>query len=90
MKKIMSYENKDPQNLMVKLCFSFHIIPLDMDPNPRTQMNVYPTGSGSRSTTLLATALIFYVVGRIFQIVVIMMGYILHKRVRQIITDNKI
>ena len=86
LKNIMSYEKKK-KKMLFKLCFSLHIIPLD--PDPRTQINVYPTGSGSRSTTLLATALIFYVVGRIFQIVVIMMGYILHKRVRQIITENK-
>ena len=32
---------------MVKLCFSLSFIPLD--PDPRTQMNADPTGSGSTS-----------------------------------------
>ena len=33
--------------MLVKLCFSLHFIPLD--PDPRTQMNPDPTGSGSAS-----------------------------------------
>ena len=33
--------------MLVKLCFSLHFIPLD--PDPGTQMNADPTGSGSTS-----------------------------------------
>ena len=45
-KNIIFYEN-NPKTLLVELCFSLHFIPLD--PDPRTQMIAYPTGSVSRS-----------------------------------------
>ena len=35
--------------MLVKLCFSLHFKPLDPVPDPRTQMNADPTGSGSTS-----------------------------------------
>ena len=37
--------------LLVKLCFSLHFISdyIPLDPDPRTQMNPNPTGSGSTS-----------------------------------------
>ena len=42
--------------MLVKLCFSLYFISLDLDPDPRTQKNADPTGSGS--TSLLYTAII--------------------------------
>ena len=36
--------------MLVKLCLSLHFIPLD--PDPQTQMNADPTGSGFGSTSL--------------------------------------
>ena len=42
--------------MLVRLCISLHLIPLDpdshnqnADPDPRTQINADPTGSGSSS-----------------------------------------
>ena len=46
------------KNMLVKLCFSLHFIPLDpdphseSDPDPRTQMNANPTGSGYTSLNI--------------------------------------
>ena len=44
---------KNTKNMLVKLCFSLHFIPLGTDPDHQTQMNKDPTGSGS--TSLLIT-----------------------------------
>ena len=46
---------------MVKLCFFFHIIPLD--PDPRTKMNADPTGSGSTSLTTSLYKKVLYISG---------------------------
>ena len=37
--------------MLVKLCFSLHFMPLN--PDPPTQMNADPTGSGSTSLLLI-------------------------------------
>ena len=39
--------------MLVKLCFSLNLIPVD--PDPRTQLNASPTGSGSTSLVTLTS-----------------------------------
>ena len=60
MKNAISCERK---KVLVKLCFSLHFILLDPDPNPRTQMNPDPTGSGS---TLLTGSVSTFLTKKLF------------------------